>query len=148
MSKPFKKQKIDKIAAIDAMGFILGSAMALELKTGFVPIRKEERLPGMKKISTSFIDFSKKKKALEINQASIKKNEKILIVDDWMETGSQIRAAIKLIQKQKGKVIGISLFAAEKKEETKELFDKYKIKAVGVFEGEELERIKKQIKRY
>ena len=132
--KPFKAMKFNKIIGIDALGFVLGSAIAYKLKKGFVPVRKAGKLPGIKGtvIRTSFVDYTKKKKIFEVNKCSVKKGDRVLIVDEWIETGSQAKAAIKLIEKQGGEVIGISALNAEKRPETKILFEKYNLKAIGV----------------
>lgn len=132
--KPFKNKKIDKVVGLDALGFIVGSAIALKLKKGLVVMRKDGKLPGIKgtKIKTSFVDYSKKNKSFEMNKGSIKKGEKILIADEWIETGTQVKAAIKLIEKQGGKVTGITSLVAEKTERTKTLFDNYDCKAIKI----------------
>jgi len=130
--KPFKKQKIDIVVGLDALGFIIGSAIAQKIKRGFVPIRKGGKLPGIKGtiIKTSFIDYTKETKTFEMNKGSIKKGEKVLIVDEWVETGSQIKSAIKLIKKQGGKIAGITTLSADKNKNTKSLFDKYNFKTI------------------
>ena len=69
-----------------------------------------------------------------MGKGSIKKGDKVLIVDEWLETGSQVKAAIKLIEKQGGKIIGITVLAAEKNSKNKILFDKYNCKAIRVAE--------------
>jgi adenine phosphoribosyltransferase len=134
--KPFEGIRIDKIAGIDALGFIIGGALANRLEAGFVPVRKGGKLPGIggTVLRTSFVDYTKTKKYFEMNKGSIKNGERILIVDEWIETGAQIKAAIKLIEKQKGKVIGISVINAQKRAETTALFEKYNLKAIRVQE--------------
>jgi adenine phosphoribosyltransferase len=89
--KLFKKDSFDVIVGIDALGFIIGGAMAHKLKKGLVLVRKGGKLPaiGGTIIRTSFRDYTKTKKTLEMNLGSIKKNERVLIVDEWIETGSQ-----------------------------------------------------------
>ncbi len=135
--KPFKEIKFDKIIGLDALGFIIGGAFANKLKKGLVAIRKGGKLPGIKStvLKTSFTDYSKKNKTFEVNKNSIKNGEKFLIVDDWIESGSQMIHAIKLIEKLNGKVVGISVLRAHKNKETKILFDKYNCKAIGIREG-------------
>jgi len=134
--KPFKDKKFNVIVGLDALGFIIGGAMAHKLKKSFVPIRKGGKLPGIKGtvIRTKAIDYSGKKKTFEMNKGAIKKGDKVLIVDEWIETGSQIKSAIKLIEKQDGKVIGISALCAEKTSKTRILFEKYNCKAIRVSE--------------
>ncbi len=132
--KPFKKIKFNKIVGLDSLGFIIGSALAFKLKKGFVPIRKGGKSPGVRGtvLKIGFRDYSKKNKVFEINKNSIKKGDKILIVDDWIESGEQMRSAIKLIEKLNGEVIGISVLRAHKNKGTQILFDNYNCKAIGV----------------
>ena len=130
--KPFKKVKFNKIASLDALGFIIGGVISNKLKVGFVPIRKGGNLPGIKGtlIKIHFTDYTKKRKSLEMNKSSIKKGDRVLIVDEWIETGSQIKAAIKLIEQQSGKVVGITTLNAEKNPKTRILFEKYNCKSI------------------
>ncbi len=129
--KPFENQKIDKIAGLDALGFVIGGAVANQMKLGFVPVRKGGKLPSLDGvIRTSFVDYTKEEKSFEINKDSIKPGDRVLMVDDWVETGSQVNAAIKLIEKVGGNVIGISCLNADKTEGTKLLFEKYNLHSI------------------
>ncbi len=134
LTKFFSSVRYDVIVGLDALGFILGGAMAYKLRKSFVPVRKGGKLPGIKGtvLKTSFVDYTNTKKSFEMNSGSIKKGERVLIVDEWIETGTQVKAAIKLIEKQGGKVIGIAALCAEKTPKTKILFDKYNCKAIKV----------------
>lgn len=136
LAKPFKNTKFDKIVSQESLGFIIGSALAFKLKKGFIPIRKGSNLPTLRKyiLKSSFVDYSKKNKSLEINKGTIKKGEKVLIVDDWIESGAQMKAAAKLIEKQGGKVVGISVIAAHKNNKTDSLFKRYKCHAINIIE--------------
>ncbi len=97
MRKPFLNKKIDKVVAIDAMGFVFGSRIAEKLGIGLVLIRKDGKI-GIETKSISFTDYSKTEKSLEIATIALKGGEKILLVDDWAETGTQLKTAIKLIE--------------------------------------------------
>ena len=132
LSKPFSKSKIDKVIGLESLGFISGTGVALKLKAGFVPVRKGGRSPLKKKdmIVHSVKDYTGKKKTFELAKHSIKKGDKILIVDDWVETGHQIKNVIKMVEKLGGKVIGISVLVAEKNRKTKVLFDNYNLKCI------------------
>ncbi len=132
--EPFKNIKFDKIVGLDALGFVLGGAMAIKIKKGFIPVRKEGKLPGVEGTvaRTSFVDYSKNRKTFEINRDSIKKGDKVLIVDEWIETGTQLKASIELIEKLGGKVIGISALNVEENNETRILFDKYSLKPIHI----------------
>jgi len=130
--EPFKDTKFDKIVGLDALGFVLGGAMAIKMKKGFVPLRKGGRLPGVKGTvaRTSFVDYSKNRKTFEVNKNSIKKDDKVLIVDEWIETGTQVKASIRLIEKLGGKVIGISTLNVDKNNKTRLFFQKYNLKPI------------------
>jgi adenine phosphoribosyltransferase len=130
--KPFKNRKITKVVALDALGFIIGGAIAYKLKVGFIPIRKGGKLPQNKKFirKVSFVDYTKTKKTFEINKGLIKKSDKILLVDEWIHTGSQIKAAIRLIEEEGGNIIGISTIYANRLNKNEMLFKKYNCHAI------------------
>ena len=130
---PFKDKRIDKIVGLDALGFILGAALSSKYGIGFVPLRKGGKLPGAKNtlISDSFVDYSAKHKSFEMRKGAISKGDNILIVDDWVETGAQMKAAIHLVKKQKGNVIGIAVIFAEKNKKTLDLFQDYNLHSLG-----------------
>lgn len=107
MCQPFQNKKIDIVAAIDAMGFVLGSRIAEKLDAGLVLIRKGGKI-GIETSALTCIDYSQTEKTLEIATIALKGGERVLIVDEWSETGAQIKTSIKLIESYGGKVIGIS----------------------------------------
>src|SRR3989344_1006022 len=92
MLEPFLGEKIDKVAGIEARGFIFAGAIARSLNTGVVMIRKGGKLP-CEVLKEVCIDYSGEEKSLEIARDAIKKGERILVVDDWVETGAQSKAA-------------------------------------------------------
>ena len=98
--KLFTEFKFDTVAAIDARGFIFGSALAYKLKLGMMMIRKKNKLPG-KKISFEY-DLEYGKDILEINISV--ENKKFLLIDDLLATGGTANAAVKLIEKAGGNV--------------------------------------------
>jgi adenine phosphoribosyltransferase len=107
LANPFLSSGVNKVVAVDAMGFAFGAGVALELNAGLVLARKAEKIAWTTK-TTSFHDYSGERKELEIADDAIKPNEKILIVDDWAETGAQLKAAIFLAEELGGNVVGIS----------------------------------------
>ncbi len=100
----YKHQKIDKIAGIEARGFIIGAALAYELGVGFVPIRKAGKLPA-ETISQSY-ELEYGTDQLEVHTDAIEEGERILLVDDLIATGGTAEASIALIQKLGGVVMG------------------------------------------
>ena len=109
MSGPFRLSSVNKVVALDALGFIFGSLIAQELNVGLVLFRKEGKIP-VEKETIDFIDYTKTSKTFEVVSSAIVQGDKILIVDEWSETGSQIKAAISLTEKCGGVIAGISCF--------------------------------------
>ncbi|MBT6402140.1 adenine phosphoribosyltransferase [Candidatus Woesearchaeota archaeon] len=135
--EPFKNSNFDKIAGLDALGFVIGGALAQKKNVGFVCIRKSGKLPGINDTvlkTSSFMDYTKTSKSFEINKSAIKKGDKILIVDEWIETGTQMKASIKLIEELGGIIIGISTLCSHKNKQTQILFEKYNLKAIRIID--------------
>ncbi len=135
--KPFENIKFDKIAGLDALGFVIGGALAQKLNVGFICIRKGGKLPGINDTvlkTSSFKDYTNTSKSFEINKSSIKKGEKILIIDDYIETGAQIKASITLIEELGGEIVGITTLCAHKNKQTLVLFEKYHLNAIGIID--------------
>jgi adenine phosphoribosyltransferase len=103
---PYAGLRIDKVIGIEARGFIIGGAVAHQLCVGFVPVRKKGKLP----YKTIHQDYSLEYgiDTLEIHQDAIEENEQVLIVDDLIATGGTVQAAIELVRRLKGNVIGCS----------------------------------------
>jgi adenine phosphoribosyltransferase len=100
----YKDQKIDKIAGIEARGFIIGAALAYKLGVGFVPVRKIGKLPA-ETISQSY-ELEYGIDQLEIHTDAIAAGEQVLLVDDLIATGGTAEAAAALIQQLGGVVMG------------------------------------------
>ncbi|MBN2267679.1 MAG: hypothetical protein JW725_05085 [Candidatus Babeliaceae bacterium] len=135
--EPFKDIDFNKIAGLDALGFVIGGALAQKNNKGFICIRKGGKLPGAHDtvLKTSpFIDYTSTAKSFEINKSSVKKGEKILLVDEWIETGTQMRASVKLIEELGGEIIGITSLCSHKNKQTQILFEKYNLKAIRIID--------------
>lgn len=105
LAAPYRDKKIDKIVGIDARGFILAAALAYKLKTGLAIIRKKGKLPA-KTISQEYaLEYGSN--TIEIHEDSILPNEKVLLVDDVLATGGTMKAAVAMVKKLKGKIIGV-----------------------------------------
>lgn len=116
--------EFDYVAGIDALGFILGTALSFRALKGFIPIRKGGKLP-VETLSVNFVDYSGQEKSLEIRADAIKPGARVLLVDEWIETGAQVNAAIELIERLKGVVIGIATINIDENKETEKLKKKY-----------------------
>jgi len=105
LSKKYKGKGIDKIVAVEARGFIFGSAIAHKIRAGFVPVRKKGKLP-YKTISTTYqLEYGTD--TLELHKDAINPGEKVLIIDDLLATGGTVNAVIELVNQLGGKIIGI-----------------------------------------
>jgi len=107
LSEPFLNKKIDKVVAIDARGFLLAGALSYKIKAGVCLIRKKGKLP-YRTIETIY----KKEYGEDIlcmHKDTIKKGEKVIIVDDVLATGGTMDAGVRLVEKLGGKIIGISV---------------------------------------
>ncbi len=102
----FTEVDIEYVAAVEARGFIFGSAVAEKLGAGFVPIRKKGKLPWQTE-SVSY-DLEYGTDTLEVHSDAIESGGKVLMVDDLLATGGTMAAACELIEKIGGKVAGIA----------------------------------------
>lgn len=123
--KEFKKARPQKIVAIDARGFLLASALAYKLGTGIVIARKKGKLPH-KTIACEY-DLEYGKEILEIHESSIKKGERVLIIDDVLATGGTAFAATKLAEKLKAKIVGVGFLIELNFLKGREKLKRYKI---------------------
>lgn len=106
LSYPYQNVKIDKVAGIDARGFLLASALAYKLKSGVAVIRKKGKLP-RKTIKESYsLEYATN--TLEIHKDAISENEKIILIDDVLATGGTMRSSINLVNRLGGNIVGIS----------------------------------------
>ena len=99
-----KKFKFDKIAAVESRGFVFASAVSYILSKPLIMLRKENKLPA----ETHSVDFELEygRATIEVHKDSIKKDEKVLIIDDLIATGGTAEAAARLIEVSNGKVAG------------------------------------------
>lgn len=124
MASLFRDKHIDKVACIEGRGFILGSAVAYELEVGLIPIRIKGKLQN-ETYQETFRDYSNEEKTFEIHTDAVSKGERVLIIDDWLETGNSAKAAISLIEKCGGEVIGIGVFIDDSTEDVKKSLKGY-----------------------
>ncbi|NXW22854.1 APT1 phosphoribosyltransferase, partial [Circaetus pectoralis] len=103
--QPFQGDPIDMVAGIDAMGFILGAAAAAILRKGFLAIRKAGHLC-VETLTQPYTDYSGREKVMEVRTDAISPGLRILLVDQWVETGGTMRAAIQLVERLGGVVAG------------------------------------------
>jgi len=105
LAKHFQGKKIDKVVAVESRGFIIASPLAYKLKAGFIPVRKKGKLPH-KTIETTY-DLEYGTDTLQMHADAFQPGSNVLIVDDLLATGGTAKATIDLVEKLKGKVVGI-----------------------------------------
>ncbi len=122
---PYAGTKIDKVAGMEARGFILGGAVAHQLSAGFVPIRKKGKLPHDTVSIAYSLEYGVDE--MEIHKDAIKPGEKVILVDDLIATGGTAEGAVKLLQQ-----IGADIVAACFIIDLPELGGRKKLEALGV----------------
>src|SRR5246127_3448933 len=123
--QPWAGTKIDKVAGIEARGFILGGAVAHQLSAGFVPIRKKGKLPHTKVSIGYSLEYGIDE--MEMHEDAVARGERVILVDDLIATGGTAEAAVKLLQR-----IGAEVVAACFVIDLPELGGAGKITALGV----------------
>jgi adenine phosphoribosyltransferase len=122
---PWAGTKIDKVAGIEARGFILGGAIAHQLSAGFVPIRKKGKLPHNKVSIGYSLEYGIDE--MEMHEDAVSPGERVVLVDDLVATGGTAEAAVKLLQ-QLGADVVVACFVID----LPDLGGAKKIEALGV----------------
>ena len=102
--QPWAGGKVDKVAGIEARGFIIGGAVAHQVSAGFVPIRKKGKLPHTTVRIAYSLEYGLDE--MEIHEDAIKKGDRVIIVDDLIATGGTAEAAAKLLRRSQGEIVG------------------------------------------
>jgi len=103
--QPWAGMKIDKVAGMEARGFILGGAVAHQVSAGFVPIRKKGKLP-YKRVTIGYsLEYGIDE--MEVHEDAVAKGERVILVDDLIATGGTAEGAVKLLRQ-----IGAEVLAA------------------------------------
>jgi adenine phosphoribosyltransferase len=123
--QPYAGLKVDKIAGIEARGFILGGAVAHQLSAGFVPIRKKGKLPHTVVSIAYSLEYGIDE--MEMHEDAVQKGERVILVDDLIATGGTATAAVKLLQR-----IGAEVVAAIFVIDLPDLGGADKLRALGV----------------
>ncbi|MFO1147284.1 MAG: adenine phosphoribosyltransferase [Alsobacter sp.] len=123
--QPYAGTKVDKVAGIEARGFILGGAVAHQLSAGFVPIRKKGKLPH-KAVSIAYsLEYGLDE--MEMHEDAVAKGERVILVDDLIATGGTAEAAVRLLRQ-----MGADIVAAVFVIDLPELGGADRLRALGV----------------
>ncbi len=101
---PYAGMRIDKVAGLEARGFILGGAVAHQLSTGFVPIRKKGKLPAATISQAYALEYGEA--VMEVHDDAVAPGETVLLVDDLLATGGTAEAGLRLMERLGARVIG------------------------------------------
>lgn len=107
LSEFYRGEGIQKVVGIESRGFILGAPLALELGTGFVPVRKPGKLPA--EVYEKTYDLEYGSNSLAIHKDAIDRGERVLIVDDLLATGGTMAATLHLVGELGGVVVGAAV---------------------------------------
>ncbi len=128
LSADFADAGIEYVAAVEARGFIFGSAVAEKLGAGFVPIRKKGKLPWQTESITYDLEYGTD--TLQVHSDAVENGGKVLMVDDLLATGGTMAAACKLIEKIGGTVVGIALLIELAALQGREKIDDYTVTSI------------------
>jgi adenine phosphoribosyltransferase len=117
------------VAGIDGLGFVLGAAMAARTARGFVAIRKGGRLP-VPAERVAFVDYTGREKELEVQRDVPWGGARVLIVDEWIETGAQMRAAASLLARHGATVTALVTIHCDDNPETELLSREFPLLAL------------------
>jgi len=98
---------VDKVAGIEARGFILAAAAACELGAGFVPVRKEGRLPGPTYAQSYELEYGTA--TVEVHRDAFSQGDRVLIIDDVLATGGTAEATATLVRRAGAEIVGIAV---------------------------------------
>ena len=124
--EPFSEEEVDVVAGFDAAGFVLGAGMAARLGKGFLTIRKGGKIP-VDYDAVPMSNYSGQTQAMEMRKPAFAEGTRVLLVDQWIETGGTMNAGIQLVERQGGVVAGIAAVCIEDNDASREMYKKYKM---------------------
>lgn len=128
LCEPYIEQGIEVVAAVEARGFIFGSAVARALNAGFVPVRKKGKLP----FETAAVSYGLEygEDVIEVHTDAVRPGAKVLMVDDLLATGGTMAAACELIEKLQGQIAGLTFLVELSDLNGREQLSQYPIHSV------------------
>lgn len=134
MSEPWKLEKVDLVAAMEARGFMFGAAMAVQLGAGFVPLRKAGKLPWTTRSVGYTLEY--RSDVLHVHADAIDPGQRVLVVDDVIATGGTAQAVVQLVEQLGGIVVGVQFLIELAGLRGRDLLKGYKVNSVITYEGD------------
>ena len=106
MAEQYAEAEVDQVVAIEARGYIFGAPLAYQLRAGFVPVRKPGKLPTETIRESYALEYGTN--ILEMHADAIREGQRVVVVDDLLATGGSARAAIQLVERLGGRVVGVA----------------------------------------
>jgi adenine phosphoribosyltransferase len=121
LADPYRKGGVDAVCGVESRGFLLGAAVAVELGAGFLSVRKGTGLfPGEKTFGQTAPDYRGLRHTLRVQRSAVAEGDRVLLVDDWIETGNQASTVKGLIEQCGGVWVGCSVLVDQLDDEVRE----------------------------
>ena len=128
MSEPWEGRGVELVAAMEARGFMFGAAMAIRLGAGFVPVRKEGKLPWKTRSIAYTLEY--RDDVLHVHEDAVAAGQRVLVVDDVIATGGTAKAVVQLIEQLGGQVVGVQFLVELSELKGRELLAGHEVQAV------------------
>jgi adenine phosphoribosyltransferase len=128
MSAPWRDRGVELVAAMEARGFMFAAPMAVELGAGFVPVRKEGKLPWRTRSVEYTLEY--RSDVLHIHEDAVRPGQRVLVVDDVIATGGTAEAVVRLLEELKADVVGVQFLVELRDLGGRELLDGYDVRSV------------------
>ncbi|NPV06748.1 MAG: adenine phosphoribosyltransferase [Anaerolineae bacterium] len=133
LAELFADRQVDKVAGIEARGWIFGAPLAYNLGAGFITIRKPDKLPADKVRCEYALEYGTN--VLEMHRDAIEPGDRVLLVDDLLATGGTARGSISMIEELGGEVVGVAFLIELKGLRGRDQLQGYDVRSVIAFEG-------------
>ena len=128
MSAPWRDRGVDLVAAMEARGFMFAAPMAVELEAGFVPVRKEGKLPWRTRSVEYTLEY--RSDVLHVHEDAVRPGQRVLVVDDVIATGGTAEAVVRLLEELQADVVGVQFLVELRDLGGRELLDGYDVRSV------------------
>jgi len=135
MAEPYDPAKVDLVAGAESRGFIFGTAVAIVLDAGFVPIRKQGKLPAETASVTYNLEYGTD--TIEMHTDAVAAGARVLMVDDLLATGGTMAACCQLVEKAGGNIVGVEFLIELSFLNGRDLLEGYPVRSQIVYESEE-----------